>query len=220
MATAQAERKRPDSVVAKGRPVETKKAIQARETQRLLLDVGRRLFARQGYADTSIEDICAATQMTRGALYHHYRGKEDLFRAVLEDVEQELAQRVARKADAGSETADPWKVLEGGVVAFLNESSDPVVQQITVIDGPSVLGYRTLCDIDERFKSETLRHVLRRAIEAGEMGEQPVEPLARLLLAMLNEAALAIAQADKPRVAKREVTAAVLDLLGGLRTTS
>lgn len=219
MAVRQTDAKTPDKLAAEDQLVETKKAIQARETQRLLLDVSRRLFASKGYADTSIEDICDATGMTRGALYHHYRGKEDLFRAVLEEVEQQLVSRVARKADVGPD-ADPWDVLERGVIAFLNESSDPVVQRITVIDGPSVLGYRTLCEIDERFKSETLRFVLRSAMEAGELEEQPVDPLARLLLATLNEAALAIARADKPRVAKRQMTAAVLSLVRGLRTRS
>jgi AcrR family transcriptional regulator len=214
--SAEARTRAAGQLAAEDQLIETKKAIQARKTQRLLLDVGRQLFAAKGYAETSIEDICEATRMTRGALYHHYRGKGDLFRAVLEDVEQQLVQRVARKADVSPE-ADPWEVLERGVRAFLNETSDPVVQQIVMVDGPSVLGYAAWREIDERYAFGVLLYVMRRAMEAGEIEEQPVDPLARLLLASLNEASLAIAQADKPRVAKREMTEAVLFFLNGLR---
>ena len=194
----------------------TLKAQQSRATRRLFLDTSRELFAEHGYAATSIEDIVQATGLTRGALYHHWTSKEDLFRAVLEDVEQELVQKVSRKADA-SPAADPWDVLVAGVEAFLAAAIDPVVQRIVIVDGPSVLGYQAWREVDERYVFGTLKYVIGAAMEAGAIPEQPVEPLARLILATLNEATSVIAQADKPRVAKREMTAALLSILEGLR---
>jgi AcrR family transcriptional regulator len=198
---------------------ETAKAAQSRATRRRYLDVCRKLFGERGYRATSIEDIVQATGLTRGALYHHWPGKEELFRAVLEDVEQELVQRAARIADR-SPAAKPWDVLVAGVESFLAQTSDPIVQRIVILDGPSVLGYQAWREIDERYAFGTLKYVLGAAMEAGDIPRQPVEPLARVILAALNEASLVIAQAQKPRVAKREMTAAVLGLLEALRAAA
>ena len=182
-----------------------------------MIEVGRSLFAENGYSATSIDEICRRTRLTRGALYHHFSdGKEGLFRAVLEDVKRELVRRVSRKARAGPDS-DPWEVLEAGIAVFLTETSDPAVQQIVLIDGPSVLGYTEWHEIDARHSTNALTVALKEAMGAGEIDTQPVEPLTRLLLAALTEASLSIAKSDQPAQAKERLTDAALSLLGGLR---
>src|SRR5215212_184607 len=102
-------------------------AERSESTRGALIDAARRLFADRGYAAVGTEEIVRAAGVTRGALYHHFDGKEDLFRAVYEDVERELVERVAASATAAG---DPLELLHAGVQAFLDACEDPAVQRI------------------------------------------------------------------------------------------
>ncbi|MEV4111502.1 TetR/AcrR family transcriptional regulator [Nonomuraea sp. NPDC049695] len=171
------------------------RARQREQTKRTLLRVGRRLFATHGYAAVGLAEIVHTAGVTKGALYHHFAGKADLFRAVLEHVQQEVAQKVAATADAED---DPWEQLTAGCRAFLTASTDPDVQQIMLIDGPAVLGWSEWRALDEAASARHLAEALTTLVEEGIITPQPVEPLTHLLSGAMNEAALWLARSTDP----------------------
>ena len=190
----------------------TKKQIQSDSTRRKLVSVARRLFGTRGYAGTSIDDITTRAKLTRGALYHHFDDKEALFRAVYEQVEEEL---VTRAAVAASESR-PAKRLDAAVAAFLDACLDRDVQRIVLLDGFSVLGWETASQIDEAYALGSMQALLELAMNEGQLARQPVEPLAQILLGALNQAALVIARADDIPAARDEMGKTIARLLAGL----
>ncbi len=188
-------------------------AERSASTRRALLDSGRALFAARGYAGTAREDIVGQAGVTRGALYHHFAGKEELFRAVFEEMEREVADRVAVAAAAG---LDPREQLVRGCEAFLDLATDPAVQRIVLIDAPSVLGWQAWREVDAIYGLGLVREGLQAAMDAGQLRTQPTTPLAHLVLGALNEAALYIAGSADPVTARTEVGAVVAGLLAGL----
>src|SRR2546423_14950594 len=118
--------------------VKNRRVEQGMATGAHLVGTARELFAARGYADVATEEIVRAAGVTRGALYHHFRGKEDLFRAVFEEVERDLTERIAQVAFAEQ---DPWKLIRAGAAAFLDACLEPEAQRIALMDAPSVLGW-------------------------------------------------------------------------------
>jgi AcrR family transcriptional regulator len=194
----------------------TRKAVQSESTRAELVAVARRLFAERGYADTATEELVREAGMTRGALYHHFKDKRALFEAVFEDVERALMGRVAEMADP---KADQWTGLINAFNTFLDTCLDRDVQQIVLIDGPSVLGWDTWREIEERYALGAVIHGLQAAMDNGTVPVQPVVPLAHLLLAAVNEAGLVIAKSADVKAARAEVGAAMERLLNGLRVS-
>ncbi len=195
-------------------PAESRKPEQSRETQTRLIRAAKNLFASKGYAGTAMEDLVAKAGMTRGALYHQYRDKRDLFRAVFESVEADFAERIAKAAAA---EADPWEQLRAGARAFLAAATDPAIRRIVLIDGPSVLGWEEWREIDGRYSLGMVRLVFEANVAAGNVAPQPVEPLAHLIVGALNEAALAVAAADDPATARDAFAASMDGVLAALR---
>lgn len=182
-------------------------------TRRALLDSARALFADRGFAHTGREEIVGRAGVTRGALYHHFRGKEDLFRAVFEEMEEELATRIVNAAMGGS---DAVAELRLGCEALLDAATDPAVQRVVLLDAPAVLGWQAWREIDAAWALGLMREALQAAMDAGQIRSQPVAPLAHVLLAALNEAALYIAGAGDGGRARREMGAVVEKLLATL----
>lgn len=166
------------------------KAAQREATKTALVAEARRRFARQGYAAVGLAEIVAAAGVTKGALYHHFGSKAALFQAVVVQVQQEVADRVAAAAGAHQQ---PWDQLVAGCEAFVAASADPDVQQIMLIDAPAVLGWHTWRAIDEGTSGRLLVEALNTLVADGTVHPQPVEPLARLLSGAMNEAALWLA---------------------------
>lgn len=189
---------------------------QAEATRAALLEAARALFAQRGYAAVGTEEIVRRARVTRGALYHHFRGKEDLFRAVAEDVERELTERIAAEALA-IEAVDPWAALRGGARAFLAASAEPEVQRIIMLDAPAVLGWEAWREIGERYGLGLVEGVLEAAMEAGALARQPARPLAHVLMGALDEAAMYVARADDVAGAREEMAGTIDRLLEGLR---
>ncbi|MBG0850922.1 helix-turn-helix transcriptional regulator [Streptomyces spinoverrucosus] len=171
------------------------RARQREETRRRLLREGRRLFAARGYAAVGLSEIVRAAEVTKGALYHHFEGKTDLFRAVLEEVQQEVGRRVAAAADAHE---DPWSQFTVGCQEFLTAGTDPELQRIMLVDGPAVLGWSEWRAMDEAASARHLTEALTGLVEAGVIARQPVAPLAHLLSGAMNEAALWLASTAEP----------------------
>ena len=165
-------------------------------TRSALLRAGRELFAAKGFAGAGREEIVERAGVTRGALYHHFASKEDLFRAVYEQVEGEVLLAVATSAMAGS---DPIDQLRRGGRAYLEAvAADPAVRRICLIDAPSVLPGEVLRELAERHGLGLIRETLVHAIDAGQLTPRPVEPLARMLRAALMEAATMVAEGADP----------------------
>jgi AcrR family transcriptional regulator len=183
-------------------------------TRAELMRVARGLFAERGYGGVGTEDIVAAANVTRGALYHHFADKKALFRAVHEELEEGLVARIGEQI-AGIE--DPWKLAVAGVRAFLDACADPALRQIALIDAPAVLGWEEWREIDARYGLGLVEFGLRNGMDAGVFSEQEVTPLAHLLIGAMAEAALMIANAPDPGAARRTVEPALIALLEGLR---
>jgi AcrR family transcriptional regulator len=195
-------------------PAATKKAEQSEATRGKLIGVARELFARKGYAGVSIEEIVQAADVTRGALYHHYDSKRELFGAVHDDVQRELTARIQSAAAA---EPDVERHLEAGCMAFLDACLDADVQRVVLLDAPSVLGWELWREVDLRISLGMLRQALETGMRSGYFERQPVDPLAQVLLGALNEAGLFIARAEDPVAARTEAGRTVSRLLAGLR---
>jgi AcrR family transcriptional regulator len=191
------------------------KAGQREATTKALLGAARELFAARGYAAVGTEEIVQHAGVTRGALYHHFRGgKEELFRAVLVQLSAETLRRVATAASAEE---DPWEELVAGVEAFLDACATPEVQRIMLVDGPSVLGWDVWRAIDNDYGLGLLEAALKRAMDAGAMLRAPTNAVAHVLLGALDEAAMVVARAEDPAAARQEMGQTVRRLLEGLR---
>ena len=192
--------------------VVTTRAERREETHRALLAEGRRRFARDGYHAVVLEEVARGIGATKGAAYHHFGSKAGLFRAVVEEAQQEVGARVARAVEG---YADPWDQLIAGSRAFLSAGSDPDLQRIMLVDAPTVLGWNEWRAMDEASSVTHLTEVLSALVTAGEIRPQPIEPLTRLLSGAMNEAALWLAQS--PDASLDETMAALITLLDGIR---
>jgi AcrR family transcriptional regulator len=200
-----------------GSPRRTRKADQSEATRQALIAAARRLFAERGYADVSTEEIVQAAGVTRGALYHHYAGKLELFEAVYEDVERQLVESIAASAMA-SAASDPLSALRAGAEAFLDACEDPAVQRIALVDAPSVLGWERWREIGMRYGFGLVHATLEAAMEAGQIDRAPSTPLAHLLLGAIDEGAMLIARADDGGETRAQVGASVARFLEALRS--
>lgn len=197
-------------MTVKGRQQENSAATRA-----ALLKVARKLFAERGYADTATEEVVRRARVTRGALYHHFGGKQDLFEAVLHEEQARLSIAVAK---AAASKPDALSQLIAGCEAFLDECMEPAMQQIVLIDAPAVLGWAKWRETDASYYLEGTKAQLQAAIDAGLVPKQPVTPLAHVLMGALNEAAMLIANAEDKPAARREITAVVDRLFASIRT--
>jgi AcrR family transcriptional regulator len=186
----------------------TKHDLRSEATRRLLVTAARALFGARGYAGVGTEEIVRAAGLTRGALYHQFRDKADLFAAVAEEVEAEIAERTA--AGAAGAAADPVEALRVGAQLFLDACAEPEVERIILLDAPAVLGWEAWRDLAGRYGLGLVQLALQSAMDAGAIVPQPVVPLAHVLIGALDECALYIARADDP-LAAREQCAAIFD---------
>jgi AcrR family transcriptional regulator len=186
-------------------------------TRQALVAAARRSFAERGYADTSIEQLARAAKVTRGALYYHFGAKDELFRAVYEDLGRDLAESVTAEAQ---QEPRPEKHLEIGVQSLLDAFLDLDVQRIVLVDAPSVLGTREAQDVDAEYGLGLLLTALSAAMDAGYIEREPVEPLAHALIGALRASGLVIARASDPRKARTQMGATIGRLIDGLKSSN
>jgi AcrR family transcriptional regulator len=191
------------------------RGARSEATRRRLLKSARRLFAKRGYAAVGTNEIVAAAGTTRGGLYYHFKDKRDLFRAVYEWVETDLAEEIAGSLERAG--GGPLRMLELGVSTFLDACTRPEVAQIALIDAPSVLGWQEWREVDAKHGLGLVSTGLELAIAAGLLEQQAVEPLAHLLLGAMGEAGMMIANDADPKAARRRVEPALTSLLNGLK---
>lgn len=195
--------------------VKRTQAERREATRDALIAAGRELFAERGFAAVGTEEIVRAAGVTRGALYHHFDGKRALFEAVYERIEVELARRIAAGAlDSGA--SEPLEAMRAGAEMFLRAATEPEAQRIVLLDGPSVLGWDRWREIAAEHGLGLIEATLQAAIEAGAIAEQPVRPLAHVLMGALDEAAMLVARAEDPELMRAEVGRTLDALLAGL----
>ena len=189
-----------------------RRVAQGEATRRQLLEVATRLFAEQGFDDTSIEQVLREAGVSRGSLYHHFDGKDRLFEAVVEHVEQGVVEQLM---GAVTRHRDPVKILRAGCARWIALVEDPAVRQIILTDAPAVLGWQRWREIDEQYGFGLLKHGLEAVAEAGRLAVDDVDVVAHVLLGALNEAAMLVARAESPTKARRQATAVVDRLIDG-----
>ena len=198
------------AVEAQGR-----RAAQVENTRRALLDAARQLFTDEGYQATRTEEVVRRAGLTRGALYHHFRDKEDLFRSVFAEVEEEVFVDLVRRSSDGSSSA--WqRFRRNSQVHLLAASENPSYRQICLVDGPAVLG-QTEWMLRRGGPQGRIAGYLREAIEEGSIDPLPVEPLAQLLTSLGVGSAMYIAQAEDHAAALRDIELLTERLISGLR---
>jgi len=194
----------------------TRQADRSTATRARLVKAARELFAKRPYADVGTEEIVRRARVTRGALYHHFTDKRDLFRAVHEAMEAELVEEIGRQLTEAA-VSDPLEALRVGIRSFLDACTDPSFARITLIDAPAVLGWEEWRRIDEEHALKLVVLALEGAMDAGALRRQPVRPIAQLMLATMGEAGLVVANSADPVSTRSEVEAALLAWVDGLR---
>lgn len=190
-------------------------ADRTASTRAALVSAGADLFGERGYANVSIEEIVVKAGVTRGALYHHFKDKRELFKAVFAQTEADVIPKVAKKL---SKVTDPWDAAITGSKVFLDICLEPAFQQIALIDAPAVLGVAEQQQIVDEYGGAMVSAMLTALIESGQMKPQPVEALAPMLSGALIAGATTIARASNQRRARKEVGEVVEALLTGLKT--
>jgi AcrR family transcriptional regulator len=190
-------------------------AERTEATRAALITAARPLFADRGYAGVGTEEIARTAGVTRGALYHHFEGKRELFEAAYEQIEIELAERIASGA-LRTNASSPLAAMKAGAEMFLLASTEPETQQIVLLDGPSVLGWDRWREIATEHGLGLIEATLQAAIEAEEINSQPVRPLAHVLMGALDEAAMLVARAADPEKMRAEVGQTLAVVLDGL----
>jgi len=186
---------------------------QGEETRALLVEIATELFASRGHAAVTMEQVCSRAAVTRGALYHHFSGKDDLFRAVCEQVAATVTDQVIQ---AARRQPDAWSRLQSGCLAFLDACTDQGVRQILLTDAPSVLGWASFRELDARHGLGLLRTGIQAAMDQGSIEPGPVDTLAHMLVAALDEAAMLTGRAASPATARHEATLVINKILTGI----
>lgn len=185
-------------------PIHSNRRTQAERsegTTARLMAAARELFGRDGYSATALATVVEAAGLTKGALYHHFDNKRELFAAVYEAEQQQLAQTVSA-AYIGHD--DPVEGFTAACRAFFAASIDPVVQRITLLDAPAALGWEGMREIENRYTLALLKAGLADAIQRGRIAPRPTEPLAYLLFGAVCEAIMVVARAEDQRRATDE----------------
>lgn len=195
--------------------VKRTQAERSESTRSALIAAARGLFAERGYAGVGTEEIVRAAGVTRGALYHHFTGKRELFETVYVQIEIELSERIATGAlQAGADS--PLDAMRAGAEMFLQACTEPEAQRIVLLDGPSVLGWDRWREVAAEHGLGLIEASLQAAIDAGAIAAQPVRPLAHVLMGALDEAAMLVGRADDPEGMRAEVGRTLDSLIAAL----
>ena len=162
---------------------------RADKTRAALLEAARKFFVEKGYADSGTPAVVRAAGVTRGALSHHFKDTRALFFAVVENESQAVSNEIEAAADAGD---TPLESLKRGGAAFLSAMRIAGRTRLLLIDGPAVLGRRTMFEIDRKFARNSLRLGLLFAMETGQIRDVPLKPLTNILSAAFDGAALSV----------------------------
>jgi AcrR family transcriptional regulator len=182
-----------------------------------LINAARKLFGEQGFAATSVDEVVKGAGVTKGALYHHFRDKDDLFRAVVEEVKVDVTAIAADSFFDDTDNDDPLQRVHRLFAAMVDAHLDPAVQRISIVDARAVFDAATRRDLSTRYEASLLRGAFRSAMRAGAIEQQPLGPLAHVMAGALSEACALIAEAEDHDAARVEVMEVLTRLVDGLQ---
>ena len=193
--------------------VRTRREEYAEATYQALLDSAAACFLEQGFAATSLDAVAKRARVTKGAIYHHFASKRDLFEAVRVRQEERSAQNVAQ---AGAAAPDPWTGIVAAFDTFLEAISDPEYQRLCMVEGPTALGFEEWWAFGERYEIEVIRGQLDRAAEAGVIDFEDLDMLAHVLFGAVTAGVLAMARSDHPDRERQRFRTVMLELIHGM----
>lgn len=192
----------------------TRRQEYSLSTRRALLDSATTLFAERGYAGTSLDEVVAAAEVTKGALYHHYSGKQAVFEAVLEKVEADAVETITAEVHREE---DPWQKALAGVRSFLEICQEQSYRRIVMQEGPVALGYDRWREIEERNTFGLVRDIVRAVLQHYDVDESILETFSRLFFGAMSTAGMSVSQSETPEQASQEVQTVIALMLAGLR---
>jgi AcrR family transcriptional regulator len=191
-----------------------RQAERREATRGAIIRAGVELFGRNGFAATTVDQLAEHAGVAKGAVYHHYPAKEAIFEAVFDAVTADVAVRVSA---AARQAPDVLAAIEVGTKAYFRICSEGPVGRIILGDGPAVLGWQRWRELDSRHFGAMIPMALDAAVAQGLIDDQPVEPMAHLLLGAVTEAAVACASSQTPAETGQRHAEALGRLLSGLR---
>jgi AcrR family transcriptional regulator len=205
------------SAVSKLVPGVSRRQQYSASTKRALVDVAEELFTENGYAATSLDAIVAGAQVTKGALYHHFSGKQALFEAVFERVETG-ASKAIQQALRGHR--DPWEKALAGLRAFLEVVREPTYRRVVIQEGPAVLGYARFREQEERSTFANVLEIVRSVLDAGDwdLDEEMLQTFARIFFGAMSSAGESVSSAEDPEAAAARVETAIGFILAGFQS--
>ena len=194
----------------------TRRARFSASTKRALVDVAEQLFTENGYTATSLDAIVAGADVTKGALYHHFSGKQAIFEAAFERVESRATAGIAKATDGHK---DPWEKAQAGLRAFLAAVQEPAYRQIVISDGPSVLGHERFREQEERSTYAIVDEIVRSVLTSDEwdLDEDMLDTFTRIFFGAMSAAGESVAVSDDAAAAALRVEAAIGFILAGLQ---
>jgi len=190
-------------------------ADRSAATTKAILQAARALFARHGYAEVSIDQIAQRAGYAKGAFYHHFSSKQELFEQVLDGIQAQLALLVARRAQRAPAAPLP-RALARNILDYLEGAIHPNVRRILLIDGPMVLGWKRWREIDDKHFADVVRAGVVRLM-SEEAGAAEIASATRLMLGAITEAALSSGMAEDPAQLAVQHCASFELLLAGLQ---
>jgi AcrR family transcriptional regulator len=187
----------------------------AEATYAALVDSAATCFFETGFAATSLDQVAKRARVTKGAIYHHFASKRDLFVAVLERQQQLSAATVT---EAGIAAGDAWAAIVAAFDAFLETISCPIYQRLCWVEGPSALGFEDWWECGERYEIDVIRTLLDRAAEAGILKSADLDMLSHVLFGAVAAGVLAMTRSETPAVERERFRTVMLDLVAGMVT--
>ncbi len=198
-------------------PGESRRQQYSASTKRALIEVATAQFTERGYGGTSLDAIVAGARVTKGALYHHFSGKQGVFEAVFAKVEDDAVNSI-KSALRG--TADPWEKARAGLRAFLALVQEPVYQRVVMQDGPAILGYERYREKEERSSYGIVQDIVGSVLDAShyELDEPMKQTFSRIFFGAMSAAGESVTTAEDPAQAVARIEAAILFILEGLKS--
>ncbi len=192
----------------------TRRQEYSASTRRALIEVATELFTERGYAGASLDEIVAGARVTKGALYHHFSGKQALFESVFERVEEQATKAITRAVRGAR---DPWDKAVAGLRSFLDVVQQPDYRRIVIQEGPAVLGYERYREQEERSTFGIVQDIVSSVLASYDLEHSMVETFSRVFFGAMSAAGAAVSSAEDTKRASREVESAIVFILAGLR---
>jgi AcrR family transcriptional regulator len=185
-------------------------------TRDALVESALELFTKRGYAGTSLDAIVKSARVTKGALYHHFHGKQALFEAAFNHVERVAMGMLTAVVD-GEGTA--WERAMAGIQAYIRVCLEPSYQRIVIHEAPVVMGWERWREAEEHFSYGLVRATVESLVTSGEIQQLPVEVTARILFGALSAGAETIASSADPKATAVDVTRTIVAVMTGMRAS-